>query len=137
MEKIRWEKRYETGIERIDKQHRKLVELTSELVEATESGKARRIIVDVLKSLIYYTKTHFVDEEKIMQEVGFPEYEAHKEEHEEFIKRVHESTIDLIQGHSVPSIKLTEFLFSWLVDHILIHDKKIGNYIKQRLKESL
>jgi hemerythrin len=130
-EKIRWAKKYEIGVPRIDSQHQKLFELTQDLIDGVEKGKGRQILLDVLKSLIEYTKTHFVDEERIMKEVNFPEYQVHFREHEDFIKKVYESTSEFLQGHSVPTIKLTEFLYSWLVDHILIHDKHIGIHIRE------
>lgn len=132
MSKLKWDSRFETGIEQVDNQHRRLFELTAELIEATSAGKGRRIIVDVLKSLINYTKTHFVDEEKIMEEVGFPDIAQHKIEHELFIKQVHESTKELLTGHSVPTLKVAHFLANWLIDHVLIHDKKIGKFYREK-----
>ncbi|MCC5814861.1 MAG: hemerythrin family protein [Leptospira sp.] len=130
MDHIKWDKKFQIGVSKIDEQHHRLFDLTRELIEATSEGKGRRIIVDVLKSLILYTKTHFVDEEAIMIKVNYPEYAIHKLEHEKFIQEVGIATKDLLEGHSVPTLKVAEFLGNWLIDHVLIHDKRIGDYIQ-------
>lgn len=130
MDHIRWDKKFEIGVAKVDDQHKHLFSLTRELIEATQEGRGRRIIVDVLKSLILYTKTHFVDEETIMLKAGFPEFEMHKKEHEAFIQEVGEATKDLLEGNSVPTLKIAEFLGNWLINHVLIHDKRIGEYVR-------
>ncbi|TGN18423.1 bacteriohemerythrin [Leptospira idonii] len=128
MKTVKWEKKFETGIPTIDRQHQQLFDLTGELIKATEEGKGRRIIVDVLKNLIHYTQTHFVDEERIMKEIHYPHYEIHKKEHENFIQEVLVSTKELIEGRSMPTLKLTNFLSQWLIEHVLIHDSQIGEF---------
>ncbi|MCB1179634.1 MAG: hemerythrin family protein, partial [Leptospiraceae bacterium] len=88
-------------------------------------------IIDVLKSLIEYTKTHFVDEEKLMKDVAYPDREIHFREHEDFINEIYSDTAEFLQGKKLPTLRLAQYLYNWLLDHIMIHDKQIGLYIRE------
>lgn len=129
---LNWSKLYLVGVQKMDQQHQRLVQLMTQLNQSIQAGHGRQVIVPVLRELIDYTRTHFVDEEQLMLENDFPEYDAHKKDHDRFIQEVARDTREFLEGKSVPSMKLMNFLAQWLVDHIMGYDKQLGRYLKER-----
>jgi len=134
---IKWEKEYELGNERVDSQHKKLFELLSELIEACENGTETEKVYMALDFLVNYTVQHFHDEEALQTECGFPEYERHKQLHEDFkgtvsglVRKFDES------GSSVELLNdINRVLVRWLLRHIQAEDKKIGAYMASKSME--
>jgi len=81
--------------------------------------------------LVNYTVQHFNDEEVLQIKCNYPEYEKHKQIHEDFkvtvtelIKRFNESGSSTNLCEDVKSI-----VIKWLVNHIMSEDKKISAYL--------
>ncbi len=69
-----WKPGYSLGHGDIDGQHKKLFELASELHAAMMEGKGENALSATLARLITYTKTHFANEERLMQTYHYPDY---------------------------------------------------------------
>lgn len=120
---------YYTGIEQVDKDHKRLFEI---IEEADNVIKNEYIpdkfdnIVQLLEQLTEYTKFHFANEEKYMEEIGYPGLEAQKRAHEGFVDKLEQIEIGgYDENQQEILIELMDFLFSWLVNHILKADKLI------------
>jgi len=83
-----WYDSYSIHIEKIDSQHKKLIEMINNLHDATQRGKAFEQTGLVLKELVSYTKYHFTDEENIMQQFKYPEFKNHQKAHLEITKKL-------------------------------------------------
>lgn len=127
-----WKKEYNVGIPRVDEQHRELVRLLNELYEAMKMRKGNTVLKEVLTGLLDYTRTHFADEERLMKAYNYPALPAHKVEHDNLTKKVHELARDFNNGKITLSIELGEFLKNWLSNHILESDKRFGAYAKRQ-----
>jgi len=132
MAKLKWDERFIVGIYSIDSQHKKLIEIMIDLWDAIESGKGRSIINEVIQSLLDYTRTHFVDEEKYMIQHSYPDYQQHKQDHDRFVQEITKQMMSYMDNKSVPTVKLLQFLAHWLVEHILVYDKKLGVYLREK-----
>ena len=89
---IVWKPSFAIGIPVIDAEHKQLVELCNELYKAIMSNKnsERKDVVRIaLKECADYVRTHFANEEKLMQVCGYKDFEAHKRTHAEFAHRAH------------------------------------------------
>ncbi len=129
---LRWEDKYMVGIKIMDDQHRKLLQLMVDLWDAIESGKGRSMISQVLQDLLDYTRTHFVEEEKMMIENRFPEYTQHKTDHDRFVNEVMNAAKDYIEKRAVPTQKILTFLAHWLVEHIMGFDRTLAGFLKEK-----
>ncbi len=129
---MRWDSMYEVGIVTIDSQHKRLVEMIAELEDAV-SGTDRMTehTGNILKKLVDYVKNHFHDEEQIMMKMLYPDLQAHKRHHKELVNEVREILLILKNGGYISNSALLEFLKKWLSEHILMEDKKIGQYLLQ------
>jgi hemerythrin len=120
---IRWNDRYSVGIKKFDEQHQKLIEILNDLHGAMSSGKSREILGNILADLITYTKTHFANEENLMQLYKFPGYSAHKVIHDTLTQKVVDFQKAYKEGSSSIGVEILGFLNRWLVDHIQGTDK--------------
>ncbi len=86
---LHWSSDLDTGIDVIDKQHRRIVDYLNELNDANDNGDIQATN-HVLSELVDYTMTHFAFEEELQEKAGYPFLKAHKRVHEIFVKRVAE-----------------------------------------------
>jgi len=82
---VLWSEEYLIGIEEIDEQHQRFVELAKPIFE-TEELLLKESIKETLFSLSEYMKLHFKDEELYMKKICFDELQAHKELHEALVR---------------------------------------------------
>ena len=125
-----WDTSYDLGIEYVDKQHRRLVELINELYHAClgEKGELEEKFKHVMKELVEYVMIHFKDEEKIMEEINYPNIKEHKQHHENFVKKILQSVNDYRNGKQFVPNTFVRFLRDWLFNHILISDKEWAKF---------
>lgn len=126
---IRWNDDYKTGIDMVDEQHRKLIEMINDLHKAMSEARGREIMGDILNMLLEYTVYHFGTEEKLMKEHSYPKYLLHFTEHQKLTKEVKDFHDRFNAGERMITIKFMEFLSSWLNNHILESDKKFGQFV--------
>lgn len=128
MSYIDWTDDFSVGVEKIDRQHKKLVEMINELYEDMVGQKALAGQFDMVERMIAYTEYHFKYEEDLMQQTDFSGYASHKIEHEKFVKKVLEVKERLANKEAVLGIEIMSFLKQWLKHHILKTDKKYSEH---------
>ncbi len=127
-----WDPTLETGNELVDSQHKQLFELINELHDAIVDGHALETQQSILDRLLAYAETHFLDEEKLMASVGYPELAAQQEMHREYTFETNRLAENARASEMVLPITLAVFLHEWLAKHIRIEDRKIGEYIRSQ-----
>ncbi|MBI5006820.1 MAG: bacteriohemerythrin [Nitrosomonadales bacterium] len=131
MSYLHWSSDLDTGIEVIDKQHRRIVDYLNELNSANSSGDLEATN-HVLNELVDYTITHFAFEEELQERAGYPFLKAHKRVHEIFTKRVAEFQKRASVGENVAP-ELLSMLKIWLVNHIKGDDADYVQSVKKNL----
>ncbi len=126
-----WQDDLNTGIEIIDMQHQRIVEMINRL-HVTQKNMERIAIADVIDELVDYTLSHFAFEEELMEEAGYPFCAAHKRVHEIFTKRVSEYRMRFNAGEDVTD-ELKSMLSRWLFNHIRSDDKAYADAVKRHL----
>ena len=132
MSMFEWNPEYSLGHGDIDGQHKKLFELASELHTAMMQGKGKDALSATLGNLIAYTKTHFANEERLMQTYHYPAYPEHKAAHDAFTARVLEFHKEFKAGRVGMTIELLQFLKDWLRTHIGETDRKVATFLKKK-----
>ncbi len=127
---IAWNSSYEVGIYSVDTQHKHLVDLTNRLYRACTGEKQdlAKEFQTVMKELVDYVMFHFKDEERIMQEVDYPNFKEHKQKHEQFIKEILSAVSEYTEGQKFVPDNFAFFLRDWLFNHILMTDKVMAKY---------
>jgi len=130
---VTWQDSYSVGIKLIDEQHMKLIKLTNKLFDSCMSGhersKSESIFLDVIQEVIDYVGYHFGTEEKIMEKINYPAYKMHKQEHMNFIKEVLIKVEEFRFGKINTALSFVYYLRDWVLHHIAVNDKKLGNYL--------
>ncbi|MEN3043824.1 MAG: bacteriohemerythrin [Candidatus Hydrothermales bacterium] len=129
---IKWDEKFSTGVEQIDDQHKKFVEIINELHNAMKQGKGKEIVKKILNELKSYSVYHFKTEETYMTKYKYQEYQEHKNDHEFFKTKVKELLDKDEKGYLGLSIETLNFMKNWLIKHILTTDKKLANILLQK-----
>lgn len=129
---------FKTGIQSVDDQHQRLFDIireTNDLIHEELLHDKYDEIMRLLTQLREYTEFHFHDEEALMERIHYPELEAQMRAHTAFVERLVEidlSDLDNMDDNQQDYlINLVDFLLSWLSNHILGSDMKIGEYMKK------
>jgi hemerythrin len=121
-----WQKNYAFGIESIDNDHVKLVDMINNLYSAMSKGDGRSVIQDIVTGLVDYSKVHFKREEVKMKSINYKNFNSHEAEHDDFITKVSSFKKKLDEGRDNISIEVVTFLREWLSNHILTSDKEMA-----------
>ncbi len=129
---ITWQKEMSIGFDALDSQHKELLQRFNSFLHACKGNKGSQELSSLLTFLDEYMEHHFTDEEQIMIHYQFPEYIAHKKEHDGFVAWLDTLKREITQdGFSVYSVIATNsFLLNWLQKHIAESDKKIGLFFQ-------
>ncbi len=128
MKDLVWENTLRVGIDEIDEDHRRLVDLFNIFNHSVTEGDAPEYLAAVLEELVNCTVWHFSHEERLMLKYGYEGFAEHKAEHEELIRSVR-TLQHIVQAGKPVSIENLEFLEQWLTGHILSTDMKLGSFL--------
>jgi hemerythrin len=132
-----WDQKYSVHNTQIDGQHQELFRLANELHEAMTRGLGRDRIGQTLTRLISYTRSHFESEEGLMRSTKYPDYTAHKKEHDDLTKQVLQLKAEFDAGEQTVTMETMQFLRNWLDKHIRISDSKIAAHVSRNQQPSV
>jgi hemerythrin len=128
---VAWNNSYSVGIPLIDDQHKELINLTNKLfnscIQGNESSKV--IFMRTIRGAVDYVGYHFSTEEKVMERINYPGIATHKKEHADFVKEVLHEVEEFKNGKKFTPISFVHYLKDWVLSHIAVSDKQMGNYI--------
>ena len=129
--KMRWIPEYNTGIEVIDEQHRRILDYINE-IDSIGINTYRARIRSILNNIIDYTQSHFTFEESLQEEAGYKYRVPHKRVHDLFIKKIESYRDRYEQGHAIES-ELHDILSKWLINHIQHDDADYVGAVKENM----
>ncbi len=131
---------YVIGIGEIDKQHEIFLKMFKTFKDTYASPSI--IIVDNdVKTKIYlyilnlrrYVFKHFITEEEYMIKYSYPQYFEHREKHDEFLKKLMSFEEDYYNYKKMSPYSISEFISSWIEEHIKMMDREFGRYVNDRI----
>lgn len=132
MEYISWDNKFSIKNDAIDAQHKKLINMINDVQRALNSGSSRKDISNIFNNMVEYTKEHFSYEENLFSQYSYHYGIKHKIAHSNFIIKTLELYGDFVNNRGVDLESLLDFLINWLQKHILIDDKKFGEFLLER-----
>jgi hemerythrin-like metal-binding protein len=96
-----------------------------------------RDLFELVDSLDINCKLHFLDEEKVMESMDFPEVEVHRSQHALFITHLERFIGRHTEQDRVMNIDELIFLKEWSLDHFEAFDSKYAVYKKQLINERI
>ncbi|MDR0554327.1 MAG: bacteriohemerythrin [Treponema sp.] len=129
---VEWDDKYAIGIPLIDEQHKQLIQLTNDLYKACRDGTeaANAQFKEAIRGTVDYIKYHFSAEEKMLENIKYPELTAHKRQHESLVKSILVDVKNFEEGKKfVPNAFVRE-LKDWILTHIAVMDVRYAQYMK-------
>lgn len=123
---IKWEKKFDLGIDNFDNQHKEIIELVNQLYEKKEGNKSE--ILKLFKSLLSKMDEHFKDEETLMKEKKIVQFISHKLEHDRALLKYSDYYIKLSKKNIKLDTEILESLKNWFEVHLEKKDKKLIEY---------
>jgi methyl-accepting chemotaxis protein/hemerythrin len=131
---IIWNNKYCVGIDQIDQQHQKLIQLLNTLYDAMLEGKGKGKLEQLLTELVEYTKYHFKSEEELFEKFSYMGKMAHLKEHNALREKVMDFSLKIETGQVVITQDILKFLKAWINNHILSEDKKFALYVASKIQ---
>jgi hemerythrin-like metal-binding protein len=129
---IKWESNLILGIDVIDKQHRRLIDLINDFYENYNKNESKEKLILLIKGMKEYTIYHFLEEEKLLKSYGYPFLESHQQLHKGYNQTVLGLEEKVTSGKMLVSFEVTNYLKNWITEHILKEDTKYAVYLKEK-----
>ena len=127
---IEWDVKFSVGVQRIDEEHKKLIDIINKAA-VTNKSKKIRVVLATLDEMINYAGYHFLTEETYMVGSDYPEYLFHRNEHIGFTDKVIDFQNRVVSGDSQVVNEAQEFLKQWLVNHIQETDSRYTDWFNR------
>lgn len=125
---LAWHDDLLVGNEEMDRQHRALVAAAVELQETIASNAPQ--VKSRCAALLECARRHFTSEEGLMLASGYPEYDAHRHEHQQLLNQlafIHQNVAVGAAGDLMLTV-----LTAWTVPHIHFADKAFAVFLESR-----
>jgi len=127
---IKWEEKFATGVEAIDRQHKFLFEMFNDFEDAIHEGRGESYLKHSFPLLEAYAQAHFHFEEGCMHQHKCPISQDNKNAHETFVVKL---TAFKKQHESGPTeelcVQMHDFIEKWIVNHIIGMDTHLKSCI--------
>jgi len=130
MQKYVWSSEYSVGHAEMDEQHKSMLDMINELINAIESDATPETAREMLTKVTDYACSHLVCEEEHLRRWNFPHFDRHKAKHDEFRKKNGE--LHLLINQMGPEVlgEILVYLGDWWKDHILESDMNYKEFIQ-------
>ncbi len=129
---FQWKEDYRIDGGSIDDEHRQLLALANDVLSIVDPRRQVEEVKEAVKGLYMYMEVHFGNEEKIQQEIGFPDHQRHVQLHKTIVidmNQLMKNCDDL--GDFV--VRLRYAMIDWVVQHILDEDTKIRDHMRAKV----
>lgn len=123
---LNWKNDYLIHEDIIDKEHKKLFLIAKRAFMVVDPENKKTKIRKIVQELLEYTQVHFSHEEDFMDSINYPKLKEHQKIHQriiydlkQFISRCAQMNISAIEK------ELADFITDYVVNHIVIEDKKV------------
>lgn len=121
---MHWSEEWECGNDLIDAQHKELLSLGNELISAAVEGSSQHGLTDVLQKLILHIAQHFKDEEAILADCLYTEFNEHQDEHNMLLLKASRLMAEVESGSNSIDEVLRFVVGDVLTKHMLNEDVK-------------
>ncbi|MEZ6995965.1 MULTISPECIES: bacteriohemerythrin [Aeromonas] len=130
-ELLHWNEAFMVQVPSMDNQHLGLFEAMNRLYQAVIDKSPAQLRKQRLDELLKLATRHFADEERVMEQAGYPELRRHKQEHARLL-----AELDTLMQRNGPddeefNMELLVFLKNWLLNHISKVDKQYSGSLRQ------
>ncbi|MBX7148504.1 bacteriohemerythrin [bacterium] len=132
--RIVWTRGLATNDAEIDRQHKELFDRIDGLYQALNNGASTQETEKAFDHVESYCVEHLGYEQRQMESEGYPDYPAHKAQHDIFMKKWAELRQEFkAQGANLTfTIRVRRHVVDWFINHIKTVDVKLGTWLAER-----
>ena len=119
---IDWGPFFKSGNDQIDKEHEQLISLSNEIISNCFKKDNKEEMLVLFKQLLDHVVKHFENEEKILEQYKYKEYEQHKLIHEDLVVKAKNMYKSLESGIISPVTVVKYVVQDVIVGHIIKND---------------
>lgn len=131
---VEWTEAIDIGHPVIDDQHRQLFDRVNRFAEMIKKDRDFALAGPVIDFLDEYVRTHFKDEEDIMEKQGYPFQDVQKDQHERFTERLVRLKQEMQESDGSDRhfllFKIQILVVDWLVHHTCGADRHLGRFLR-------
>lgn len=130
MATIKWKEDFSVGVQEIDNQHKKLIDIINKLFSMYEKDEFENTKVGpVFKDLEKYADEHFATEEHYFRVYNYEKKDDHINMHRSYINKLSELKLHHEQGQEKDTLfAINNFLNEWWIWHINHADQEYSDY---------
>ncbi len=131
-----WRKEMSVGNDNIDYDHKYLILYVNTVELCLQTPEQKEQLYDAFEQLYEYAEKHFSREESIQRKIGYPDRLNHRHIHNTLLKELREVELKVSRAKDSEEVKriapeLTQFLRSWLIDHVFNEDMLLKPYLRK------
>ncbi len=134
---LKWnEEKMGLGIEIIDEQHKKLLNIINKLMFSILNNNQKKDICSIVDELANYIGYHFKTEEALFQDINHEDIINHKKEHDNFRDKIFKINENLkndkkeIYKDSIETLSdLFKYMATWFANHVIHSDRLLLTHI--------
>lgn len=132
--RIEWSSNLSVNNENLDTQHNEIFKIINQLGEAKPDNSESKSFAEILTTLTDYGLSHLKEEEKFMEENGFPKLEEHKKVHKSYLYKV---AMFNLNYNKTSQADVVSFLKNWWVTHIAKMDIQYRDFIESKKNDNM
>lgn len=120
-----------TGLPAIDAEHGLLLDKLSDITQRFSREPDLSRFARELGDLVQSAEEHFAHEEAFMARIGYDRLAQHRAQHRRLLETA-DVFLDSVQSRfdAFDAWAVARYFMLWLVDHIRIHDSRIGTFVR-------
>jgi hemerythrin len=131
-----WRDDWLLGFEMMDEQHLQLAETLNDLhlFLVQDNNRPRAGMAQLcqrLSHMMEMARSHFQDEEALMQQHGYPGWREHHREHALLLAELQECIREIEAGRKPFTLATLKAFKYWQIDHVLNSDREFAQYIRR------
>jgi hemerythrin len=130
MKLIEWRDEFKIGIDEVDFEHQELIDLINVSFSEADKKESNMVILYFLGDIYSKISAHFALEEKHMKELGYDQYEDHKQDHERLLDDIMNIMDDYRETANLDKKEFGERLSDWFTQHFKTKDARLHKFIK-------
>ena len=120
---IEWRDSYKTGIRSIDYEHENLIWVIKDLLDKLSHDCPTDEIIQSLGEIHALIEAHFALEEKVMRDIRYADYPAHKQDHDRLLDDIRDIMESVGDGGDFKKT-LGDRVNAWFTVHFGTFDKE-------------
>ncbi|NIP17283.1 MAG: bacteriohemerythrin [Xanthomonadales bacterium] len=125
---LEWKPEFSLNIPAVDHEHREMIGLINTCYERMGRDADAEAIGRFLGEIHTGIAAHFALEEHLMRRGAYPEYEAHKEDHEELLDCIRDLMDAFDEDREAGLQRLRKQLANWFGNHFSTFDARLHEH---------